>query len=63
MEMHWLYKHGPYEITEAYTIICSRELSIQSVTLHLQYKSHLLKGTIQTALPLGELYTLGNAAT
>lgn len=57
MEMHWLYKHGPYEITEAYTITRSHELSfllsccsIQSMTLHLQYKSHLLKWT---ALPIG----------
>lgn len=57
MEMHWLYKHGPYEITEAYTIICSCELSflllccsIQSITLRLHCKRHLLKGTIQTAL-------------
>lgn len=49
--------YGPYEITEAYTITRSHELSfllsccsIQSMTLHLQYKSHLLKWT---ALPIG----------
>lgn len=69
--MHWLYKHGPYEIIDTYTIICSCKILLSPVVLiqsvnDLQCKSHLLKETIQTALPLEELdaiYTLGNAAT